>query len=477
MWTTEKADSKLVRGLLILITLLGAYWLGYLASTGAFNVQTIVILVAGLITLTLLFSGERGLWILLCAGIASIAFGHRGVYIGRWTYFVPMQVIVWLVFAVLVANSTSNHERLSFQLPASLVLVTLWSMVRASATWLGLLEGGGWDHILAWTSPFVLGFPTFWIVNHLLKRDVQLILALRILMVVSLVMSMLALLEFYLPSVVKVIPGFFSGELILAQDGFVRAPFSFWGYPAAASIVTWGVLIAYDELSRTSNSRWRWFAMFTFLPGVVAVYVSGQRSSWLALGSGLLLLTLAQGLWAILCTIVALIGVGAFLPSTFWKRLGTAIAVVRHGVVIDTSEASRLARWDWAYESILRAPLVGEGYSHWQVHNSFLEIGSSIGLLPAIAFLVFIVQLVRRISRAALSGLSADERRYGWLFGALALTWITQMLVETVLRTPPFAAAHWIMMALGWYLPDVFSPNQDHSTGLHHSLAVEEDLS
>ena len=49
-----------------------------------------------------------------------------------------------------------------------------------------------------------------------------------------------------------------------------------------------------------------------------------------------------------------------------------------------------------------------------------------------------------------------DAKRYGLLFLALAVPWITQMAIETDLQTPPFAAAQWTFLALAWFLPDIF---------------------
>jgi len=420
--------------------------------------RTIVVVAAALVTLNLLVRGDRSHWVLLCIGLATIALGHRGVYVGYWTYLVPLQVIVWLLWAMSVAQAVIRHK-LDVQIPPLLTLVTSWAVLGAV---LAGFAGVHWDAILAYTSPLVLGFPTFWVVDRLVRHKAQLKQALRILLLVSGAMSVLGIVEYFVPPVTRLVPWFFTSSRVLAQEGFSRAAFSFWGYPAAAAIVAWGVLIAYDEIL----NGWQWSAALILVLGAVAVYIAGQRASWLGLGLGLTILTLRAspsrakkwlfgGIFAVAIWL---------LPETFQRRSATVTDFIRYGATTDTSILQHLERWQWGLKSMLSNPLTGVGYGQWLTHNVFLEIGSKIGLIPAVLFAIFIIQLITRIVKTAHAGSKPEACRYGWLFTALAAVWIVQFSVETAFSTPPFAAAYWVAMALGWYLPTIYSTEAETQT-------------
>lgn len=441
---------------LITIGLIFIIAMDWQVATDNINTQSIIIAIAALITFVFCIQGERFHWILLCLGLATIVFGHRGVNVGYWTVFVPLQVIIWLLWGTSLLNTMVTRSTFGIQIPILLVFVVAWSVLRATITI--FFTWGNWDETLAWTSPFILSFPTFWVINWLVKKDGQFRLLLRILMIVTGVMSGLGLIEYFIPSITQKIPWFFTSSYLITQDGFIRATLSFWGYPAAAAIIVWGVLIAYDNLLNKEYRHWE--SVLVLLFGSATIYISGQRSSWLSLAFGLVILSLplgssGWGKWVISTTLLFV--VLNFLPAVFWNRFATTFALIRHGATLDTSEVARIERWQWALESISNQPLIGVGYGKWLTHNVFLEIGSKIGLIPALAFAIFVIQLVGRIWQAISAGPTTEIYRYSWLFMALAITWIIQMMVEVVFFIPPFAAAHWFVMALGWYLPEINS--------------------
>jgi O-antigen ligase len=149
--------------------------------------------------------------------------------------------------------------------------------------------------------------------------------------------------------------------------------------------------------------------------------------------------------------------IGGFLPNVFLERLSTVSDTISNGVPADTSIAGRFLRWQWALDAMRNYPLMGIGYGHWQIHNSFLEIGSKIGIIPAFIFIAFLIQLFIRIGKTWLSGQTQEVRRYGLIFTGLAISWMAQFLTGTVFYNPLYSVAHWLMMALGWYLLALFT--------------------
>lgn len=413
----------------------------------------ILISAAGLITEVLLLSGEKTRRWLLYIGLVTIAVGHRGIYIGKHSYFVPLEVIILLLFALLFLNEIIHKTRHQIKIPALLIFVSLWGLLRAI---ISLISGTPWDPIFDWTSQLLLGVPTFWVVRRFLAREEGLSISLKIITIVSVLMSILAVLEYR----------FSTANYIITPDGFVRATFGFWGYPIGAAIVTWGMLIAYYEMINPSKPKSFWINLAIFALCGMAVYISGQRSSWIGVAVALLVLTLSRRSkgWIGLIGLVVIV---RFLPAVFWSRFDTVTNYVQYGVISDTSTSQRLIRWSWGWQAMIQNPVFGVGYEHFLTHNAFLEIGSTLGIVPAVAFLVLIIQLIWRIASVALKGSTPIARRYGWLFLAIAVTWVMQLNVETVIQTLPVGVAFWPYMALAWYLPDIFraipEPIANHS--------------
>jgi O-antigen ligase len=417
---------------------------------------------------------EKSRWILFCLGIFSIAFGYRSIHIGQNTYLVPFEIIMGGLWGVLLLSGRDKNRRIS--IPAMLILVMGWSLVNGLVSF---LTGTPWDAILSWMLPLIFGLPTFWVVSRLVKDATHLEIINRIYLAVAAFMSVCEIIEYYFQGIAAHFPWFFTTAILDTQEGFIRGAFSFWGYPAGASVVVFGLLIAYDNILRSKGIGLRLISLGTFAVGLVAVYVSGTRSAWLGLGLALLLLSLSNKLKGMV-SLSVLLAASTILPPIFFARATTIVDAVS-GNVFDTSLISRLDRWKWGINAILSNPIWGVGYGHWLVHNIFLEIGSTIGIIPAIAFLIFVIQLVMRIARVALNRKAPEARRYGWLFLAFAITWIIQLNVEAVFQTTALAVAFWPSMALGWYLSDMFpkSPDKDNqlsSAGSFYDHSINSNL-
>lgn len=456
MFINREINSKGSLLFLVPFALYLVIFIGQKAATNALNLKSFVLVIVGVVLIGFLFAKRHNYFILLCVGLTTIIFGHRGIYIGYWTFFVPLQLIVWFLCICIISKSIISKTKIGFKIPGLLLFVCFWGVFRiliSEQNWFRF-----WDNIVAWTSPLILAIPTFLVVKQLINKLNQVEFVLRIFLFVTGIISILGLFEYFYAPASQLFPGFFINPKIAAQGGFSRAAFSFWGYPAVASIITWGALIAYNDIVTKQHSRFKWWIIPIFIICVMAVYVSGQRSSWLGLGAGLIILSFPhrstkKGRWMI--TIILLVSASFLLPDIFWSRFGTLTKYALTGSLSDTSMISHLVRWQWAIDAIIENPILGVGYGQWKTHNVFLEIGSKIGLIPAFVFIGFVIQLLSRIRIIAIKSQNSDVQRIGFLFIALAVNWIIQMMVEIVVFTPVFAAPYWFVIALGWYLPNI----------------------
>ncbi len=297
-----------------------------------------------------------------------------------------------------------------------------------------------------------------------MKKPEQVEIATKILLYVGLLMSLLGLIEYYFPTVIGYAPGFFKAGTLVTRDRFVRARFGFWGYPHAASIIAWAVPIAYFYLLRAKKTRQAGLPLFALLMCMWAVYISGTRTAWIEVVLSLIVINIwggergVAGL-VILGTVLVfgiLLSPEDMSTSAFWSRLMTIGDLPQNAISGNIESAPRLIRWSQALENIRKHPIIGVGYGHQLVHNAFLGIASKLGLLPALFFIIYVVQLFRRIWRVAHPGLTGAARDYGVLFLSLAVAWFIQLQLETVLQVPPYAVAIWPFMAVAWYLPDIY---------------------
>jgi len=412
-------------------------------------IKLIIIVAAGSVTAFLLLRGGATRWFLLCAAVFSIMVGDRSIHLGHWSGVVPTEVALWLLCLVMLPTTELN-------IPPSLLLVFVWATVRAI---LAAIQGMGWDPVVAWTLPVLDGFAAFVVASGMIGHISRLKTILRVVLWASLAMSILAIVEYGFPGISHAIPWLYSGKDILDADGFVRAPFSFFGYPAAASIVAWGIIVAYDQIHSSRASRARWLAVMAFGLGLYAVYISGQRSTWFGLAAALVAMSVCFGFRAIVW-LGAVGGVLAALASaTFWVRVHTITAFAATGVPVDTSSEAHIQRIGTAWHSMLNNPLYGVGYGKALAHNAFLEIGRTIGFIPAVLMLVFVCQLWTRVGPMVFDSANAERRRYGVILSAIMLTVTIQLMLETVISTPAFSAAYWLMMALAWRAPVLFEPS------------------
>lgn len=474
MYVTWRLKVQTIRWSIVMGVIGIAGAIGFLAARGKITDKIGATLIATVGVFYVLLQGKRAYWALFCIGIATIALGHRGIYTDAKTYLVALEIIVLALFAVLLIESVASGQPFGVKIPIALTFMTLWAVLHALATML-TVPAGYQDSVLAWATTFVVGFPAFYVVGKLVKNEIQVIQILKILMVASAVMSVLGIIEYYSPSIASLLPGIFTRSSFTAQDGFQRAEFSFWGYPAAASIISWGMFIAFDQFSNSKSLTSLVIALGILIVDGIAVFISGQRSSWIAVVIGLVILNFNMRKRTWLITGVLLVSLIFILPPEFWNRVSTLTSIALNGQVVDTSSQSRLDRWQAGFDIILHSPLTGGGYEGGLVHDSVLEIGSRIGLIPAAVFVLFLFQLVLRILRCRALP-SPGAQRYGLVFMALAVPWLIQMAVETDLQVQPFAAAQWTFLALAWFLPDIFRAQSTSKLPTINTLLEERQL-
>jgi hypothetical protein len=188
---------------------------------------------------------------------------------------------------------------------------------------------------------------------------------------------------------------------------FTRLAFLFWGSHLAANLIApvFPILILLKS-EKDPIAKNYYFLTFLIMINLFAIYLSGNRISWLIL-TILLLTTIFQyrnflvpymKSYALLVTIVFVAYVysqpveGRYI-STFKALTGDI------DTRYDSSGGARMARAQIAIDSIVEKPLgTGWGSQGW-VHSDVLQIGASIGIIPGLILFLGPVLLLSRMYR------------------------------------------------------------------------------
>jgi len=452
--------------------LLATLGVGALIGSGLLSIKSIVLIVAGWL-MAILFSraDDDQLRVGLFAVVLLFAVGHRSIYVGRWTFFVPSELVLWLLFILLLGRAALEHRLPAAPVPRSLLLLTAWCLLALFLTPRVLSR---WDDVLSQSKLWLIGLPVFLVTSSLITTPRHLQQSTRLLILVSLYMSVLAVVDFFFPTVTALLPAFFNpAHRVFVTRDFVRSALAFWGSPTGIILVNWGILIALSELAHTKQHVWRVVSIATIAFGLLTVYIVGQRATWIALPIGMSLLALltrnrSHLMMAIL--VPALLSVLS-LPEAFWSRFQSVLSIFpgRFATVADTSLQQHIDRALWALEALREHPLFGLGYGGWLVHNEFLAFGAYLGLPALLAFAWLFVTVIRRLIRLRRQTHSVEGTRHHTdVFLALAAVWFIDLCSQPVLGTPTKAIAFWFVLSLAWQIPNI-------AWGAHGISAMGED--
>ena len=250
--------------------------------------------------------------------------------------------------------------------------------------------------LLEFKNSFLL-IPIFIIVQYIEINKGYIIKLLKNYLFSATTISIIGILEFLFPSMVAVVFGFQEPTVLMDQTIFFsRLAFLFWGSHLAANLITpiFPILL----MLKTENdpiAKNNYHITILVIINLIAIYLSGNRISWLVL-TILLITTIFQfrgflipymKIYTILITLAFVIYIysqpveGRYL-STFKALTGQI------DTRYDSSGGVRLARAKSAIKSMISNPLgTGWGSRGW-VHSDILQVGSTVGFIPG-AILLF----------------------------------------------------------------------------------------
>ena len=258
----------------------------------------------------------------------------------------------------------------------------------------------------------------FFVVQHIQIKKVYIIRLLKVYLFSASTISILGILEFLFPSMVAAVFGYQNESVFMGESIFFsRLAFLFWGSHLAANLIPPIFLILLllkveKDPSITNN----YFLTFLVLINLFAIYLSGNRISWLVL-TVFLIATIFQYRGSLLPNMksyILLITISfvfyIYSQPVEGRYLSTFKALTGQiDTRFDSSGGVRLARAKTAMASIASHPLgTGWGSQGW-VHSDILQISATIGIIPGVIFLFAPLSLLLRSYRCYLTAIPEQK--------------------------------------------------------------------
>jgi len=338
-------------------------------------------------------------------GVKEILFKHNGIesslhwvimafVIGYRTFelvphipFHPIEILVYATIIRIIISGAIKYRKIP-------IAVTVLSIFYVTLFVIDLLTRYNPFIVNEFKCALLLSM-IFFDTQHIYFYKGYIIWLLKTYLFVASAISILGITEYLFPSFMSSLFGFEREvNLISADPLFTRLAFLFWGSHLAANLVPPVfpiLLLLKGEKDSITNNKY--LLTLLVIINLIAIYLSGNRISWLIL-TILLLITLFQYKASLVpymktYTLFVTIAFVAYIYSqpVEGRYISTFKALTGNiDARYDSSGSARMGRAKIAIESIIKHPL-GTGWSSqgW-VHSDVLQISATIGIIPGFLF-------------------------------------------------------------------------------------------
>jgi hypothetical protein len=349
----------------------------------------------------------------LAAWVCTFALGYRTMPVTANYKIHPSEVILWGLFLLALVEMPHAKQRM-FRTPAwvwPFACFWPWGFIAA------IPENGPWgrmpwDTMFSEFRDFLLLLPLGVVAVAAMARKDSWKWALTALFAVGTWIGATGSLEYFFPGVARMFPAFMaSPDPSIAEDGFARASFSFWGGPNATMVVVLCTPIAI-VLWQWYGQGWRRALIVAGVAvQVLGIYIGGYRSMWLTMAIEVVLWTLIMRgpLFSIFILVPAAASLQYLSPAAH-DRSASLVAILQ-GQPTDSSGIDRWGLVTNAWQTIWEYPWgVGWAGLGW-VHSDFVQITANLGVLAGLLFALAYLNTLLRLARTVLFRVKQREAR------------------------------------------------------------------
>ena len=396
------------------------------------NLLVILFTLAGIRSILLTKNGlENSLKFIIFAFV----LGYRTFELIPGLKLHPIELFIYSCIIRIIISNAVKYREMS-------LAISLLGIFFIAYFFIDFLTGYHFMVLLEFKNAFLL-ILIFFITQHIHFSKSYFVRLLKYYLMAASLISILGVIEYLFPSFMSSIFGFQSRSMNTPESiFFTRLAFLFWGTHLAANLIAPVFpIILLLKVEKDSIVKNNYILTFLLMINLIAIYLSGNRISWLIL-TILLLTTIFQyrnflvpymKSYALLVTMIFVAYVysqpveGRYI-STFKALTGQI------DTRYDSSGNARMARAQIAIESIVEKPLgTGWGSQGW-VHSDVLQIAASVGIIPGIIFLIAPLFLLFRMYRAYLIAPINDQTVFFVCCGLLIFVIISLSLNGNILK-------------------------------------------
>jgi hypothetical protein len=435
--------NTLYRLLAIPLVLWAAWQIGlYAGRSGITYVEVIIgaLAIAGII---IMGKGHAGIRFGYFAWILTLALGYRTAQLGTILRLHPLVMLITALFIMLLIHKL-GEERGSIRIfiPRWLwvfIFFIGWGFVAAFARGLNM------EYVLTVVMSVGVVVPIVILTYHVIITELDWNRVIQFYYIVGTIIALLGLLEFFVPGVRNVLPGFIAGGRTgIDQFGFARASFIFFGSPVATFICGMALPFVLYLYPRATTATARLVVLAAAAAIIAAIYIGGYRSLWLTLALVFLAVFALRRDFARLAVLLVIFAVVYFVtPQAGRDRFGSIISAAE-GQFVDSSAVNRANRIDGVIRTAVNNPLgVGLSGSGW-AHSDVLQITADTGWLGGIAFSLWFLHSLYRLGRRFIQHRDPlDESLLASMFVVMSI-----LIFQTVMVLPQLSAPVWLIWAL-----------------------------
>jgi hypothetical protein len=347
----------------------------------------------------------------------------------------PIELFIYACIIRIIISNAVKYRKMS-------IGISMLGIFFITYFFIDLLTGYYFMALLEFKNAFLLIF-IFFITQHIHFSKSYFIRLLKYYLLTASLISILGIIEYLFPSFMSSIFGF-QGKQVNALETiiFSRLAFLFWGSHLAANLIAPVfpilLLLKAEKDPIASNN---YILTFLVIINLIAIYLSGNRISWLILTILLLgTIFLYKGSLLPYMKSYAILITGVFVAYIYSQPVeGRYISTfkVLTGEIdtrYDSSSAERMFRANIAIESIIHNPLgTGWGSQGW-VHSDVLQIGASIGIIPGLILFLGPVFLLFRMYKFYLLASPDEQTVFFMCCGLLIYVIISMSLNGNIMK-------------------------------------------
>jgi hypothetical protein len=459
-----KAMNNVSKNGLALFLLIGS--LALIAMGGLLKVWFVWALLGGICVLIFL-QRQQYRQNLLIISILGFLTGWRGIDFSPSFIIYPTELFIWLGLLIYILDRLIKRQVDGLDQSKPMILESLLVVFAILGGVVSQYYGRPILAVLAPLKTFLVFIPMLILFRSWIQDRDQIVYYARLLVYVGCIISILGLIERYIPAVAQFLSKYMPTPVETRynfefESTIELAAFSSWGTPVVSTLL---VLMA-GLAALIPNPETGWFKNIRLLSLPVltlAIIATGYRSAWLGLSLVMLLAVIFNGRQFL--PLFALI-----LPATFF--LFSSVYIDRFRTVFfienshDTSFIIRSLALQNGLHIIQNNFFLGIGWGSNTSFNDWVNLGIAMGGVGLLIFIAWYgLLLVNLIGYAW----KTRDLTYLSFFAALA-GYTIAMISGAMTQVYPIMTGFWFVFCLGWRLIEISKREE-----LEHAKIVRAD--